>query len=179
MYLNFSLLFLATMPRDVFAVDDKNEEFSNNLVSDLAPFLALFGERVAQQFMSQSMGWADIILFAMAPLGVVAALVGAIRVGGPTGLKTVIGRAREARSMAEQELMSSTSPDVCEMWNGRAIVRLTDSPPIKQFIHLCESTEPGEIVLYTLEEARRKRKLVEGNVNCLSVRSFRDCALIG
>ena len=45
--------------------------------------LALFGERVTTQFMSQSMGWADSIILAMAPLGVVTAVVAAIRVGGP------------------------------------------------------------------------------------------------
>jgi hypothetical protein len=59
--------------------------------------------------MSESMGWLDNVIFAMAPLGIVTAIVGAIRVGGPVWLKAVIGRARENRAAAEIELMSSTS----------------------------------------------------------------------
>ena len=64
------------------------------------------------------MGWADNILFAMAPLGVITAIVGAIRVAGPPILKALVGRARENGAAAEVDLMSSTSHDVCELWNG-------------------------------------------------------------
>ena len=46
------------------------DDFSNNLFSDLAPLLALFGERVTVQYLSQSLGILDDIIFAMAPLGV-------------------------------------------------------------------------------------------------------------
>jgi hypothetical protein len=97
---------------------------SSNVISDFGPILSLFGEQVAQQFMSQSMGWIDTVIFAMAPLGIITAIVGAIRVGGPGWLKTIIGRARENRAMAKVELMSSTSHEMCEMWNGQNIVRI-------------------------------------------------------
>ncbi|KAK5656085.1 hypothetical protein OQA88_5224 [Cercophora sp. LCS_1] len=43
----------------------------------------------------------------MAPLGIVTAVVGAIRVGGPSWLKAIIGRARESRAVAESEVMGS------------------------------------------------------------------------
>ncbi|CAI6089116.1 unnamed protein product [Clonostachys chloroleuca] len=115
---------------------DAGDDFSNNLFSDLAPLLALFGERVTMQFMSQSMGWADNIILAMAPLGVITAIVGAIRVSGPSWLKAIIGRARETRAVAESELMSSTSKEVCELWNGQEIVRVMGEGPIREFIVL-------------------------------------------
>jgi hypothetical protein len=98
--------------------------------------LALFGEKVTTQFMSQSMGWADNIILAMAPLGIITAIVGAIRVGGPQWLKAVIGRAREPIAVAEAELMSSTSHEVCELWNGQEIVRVMGSGPIREFVIL-------------------------------------------
>jgi len=98
--------------------------------------LALFGERVTMQFMSQSTGWADSIIFAMAPLGIITAIIGAIRVSGPSWLKTIIGRARESRAIAEAELMSSTSKEVCELWNGQEIVRVMGEGPIREFIIL-------------------------------------------
>lgn len=88
------------------------------------------------QFMSQSMGWSDNILLAMAPLGIITAIVSAIRVGGPSWLKAIVGRARENLSVAEVELMSSTSHEVCELWNGQQIVRCTGTAPITEFICL-------------------------------------------
>ncbi|KAK4178769.1 hypothetical protein QBC36DRAFT_96243 [Triangularia setosa] len=132
---------------DEFAGD----EFSNNLFSDLAPLLTLFGEQVTKQFLSLSLGWADNVLLAMGPLGIMTIIVSAIRVGGIKQLKAVVGRwdcrhrveppiiltcirARESRSTAEQELLSSTSADVCELWSGREIVRLIGNPQMKWLI---------------------------------------------
>ncbi|RYP50204.1 hypothetical protein DL768_004225 [Monosporascus sp. mg162] len=89
-----------------------------------------------RSFMSLSVGWADNIILAMAPLGVITAIVGAIRVGGPSWLKAIIGRARENRAVAESELMSSTSNEVWELWNGQEIVRVMGEGPIRKFVIL-------------------------------------------
>ena len=35
-------------------------------------------------------------------------------------------RSRESRASAEQEFLSSTSEEVCELWNDRGVVRVTD-----------------------------------------------------
>ncbi|KAG5815696.1 hypothetical protein H9Q74_003370 [Fusarium xylarioides] len=72
----------------------------------------------------------------MAPLGILTIIVSAIRVGGPSWLKAIIGGARENLAAAEVELMSSTSVDVCELWNGSEIVRSLGSPPVREFILL-------------------------------------------
>lgn len=93
------------------------------------------------QFMSQSMGWADNIILAMVPLGIITTLVSAIRVGGPSWLKAIIGRARENLAVAEVDLMSSTSKEVCELWNGEQVVRCMGTAPIVEFICL---TQPSE-----------------------------------
>ena len=101
--------------------------------------------------MSQSTGWADNIILAMAPLGIVTAIVGAIRVGGPSWLKAIIGRARESRAVAESELMSSTSNEVCELWNGGEVVRVMGAGPIREFILLLpeegEKNEPEKPII--------------------------------
>ncbi|KAH7123383.1 hypothetical protein B0J13DRAFT_392225, partial [Dactylonectria estremocensis] len=88
------------------------------------------------QFMSQSMGWADNVILAMAPLGIITAIVSAIRVGGPSWLKALVGRARENLAVAEADLMSSTSKEVCELWNGQEVVRCMGSAPVSEFICL-------------------------------------------
>jgi len=74
----------------------------------------------------------------MAPLGIITAIVGAIRVGGPQWLRAVIGRARENRAAPEVELMSSTSHEVCELWNGQAVVRMVGKPEIQQLVYIEE-----------------------------------------
>lgn len=129
--------------------------------------LALFGEQFAKQFMSQSMGWADNVIFAMAPLGIITGIVSAIRVGGPTWLKAIIGRARENRATAEAELMSSTSDEVCELWNRRQIVRIMGLAPIREFIILLpcdgralkEDDPDNQAICYTLEEVIKKNHI--------------------
>lgn len=93
----------------------------------------------------------------MAPLGIVTAIVGAIRVGGPTWLKAVIGRARENRAAAEMELMSSTSHEVGELWNGSAIVKTMGSPQVLQLLYFEDQDDqdgsPGGGALHTVETA--------------------------
>ena len=110
------------------------EGLSNNLLSDLAPLLALFGEQVTKQFLTMSMGWTDNMLIALGPLGVMTILVSAIRIAGVKRPKALIGRARESRETAEVELLSSTSYGVCEMWNGVEIVRCFGVPATSQFV---------------------------------------------
>lgn len=147
----FSLLFLAS------GVAGSGTDVTNNLFSDIGPLLALFGEKFAQQFLRESFTWLDHIIFAMAPLGIITAIVGAIRVGGPPWLKAVIGRARENRSSAELEFMSSTSHEVCELWNGEGIVRTTGKGVVKQIVYLEGCGHPEtDCFLFTLTEAEKE-----------------------
>jgi hypothetical protein len=90
------------------------------------------------------MGWADNIILAMAPLGIVTAIVAAIRVGGPSWLRAVIGRARENLAVSEAELMSSTSKEVCEVWNGQEVVRCMGLAPVVEFICLLQYTDDAQ-----------------------------------
>lgn len=118
---------------------DAGDDFSNNLLSDLAPILALFGENVANQYMSHSTSWIEDLIFAIGPLGIITATSGAIRVGSPSYLQAIIGRAREGNGIVELEFMSSTSTDVCELWNGKGISRVQGSAqpaPIIELYHL-------------------------------------------
>ncbi|KAL0764699.1 hypothetical protein CaCOL14_012789 [Colletotrichum acutatum] len=55
------------------------DDFSNNLASDLAPLLSLFGEQITKQYLSESTTVVDYFIFAMAPMGILTAIVSAIR----------------------------------------------------------------------------------------------------
>ncbi|KAJ4203265.1 hypothetical protein NW767_005380 [Fusarium falciforme] len=126
------LLLLAVLATTVAAADDA--EFAFNLLTDVAPILALFGDAFAKQFMSESLTWVDHLIFAMVPLGIITAITAAIRVQGMQVAKAFVGRARENRALAEIELMSSTSGEVCELFNGNSIVRAMGKPKIEQFL---------------------------------------------
>ncbi|RTE82800.1 hypothetical protein BHE90_002705 [Fusarium euwallaceae] len=126
------LLVLAVLATPVAAADDA--EFAFNLLTDVAPILALFGDAFAKQFMSESLTWVDHLIFAMVPLGIITAITAAIRVQGMQVAKAFVGRARENRALAEIELMSSTSGEVCELFNGNSIVRAMGKPKIEQFL---------------------------------------------
>lgn len=131
--------------------------------------------------MSQSLGWADNIILAMAPLGITTIIVSAIRVGGPVWLKAIIGRAMENRAAAEVELMSSTSHEVSELWNGQKMVRVAGRAPIAEFIcllprtgHARDETARSSSSLYTqvdsfeiisLEEAVKKGYILCGGMS--------------
>jgi hypothetical protein len=77
----------------------------NSLLDSLAPLIALFGEQVAKQYLSQSLHWLEHVIFACAPLGILTAVTCAIRVAGNKSLRAVIGRAREPVAQAEIEIM--------------------------------------------------------------------------
>ena len=117
------------------------DDFSNNLATDLAPLLALFGEQVTKQFMSESTTIGNNFIFAMAPLGILTAVVSAIRVCGGASLRAFIGRAQEGGGIAEAELCSSTSRDVCELYHNGAIVRVFGRPKILEIVHDRDATD--------------------------------------
>ena len=133
---------------------DNGDSMANNLLADLAPIVALFGEQVTKQYLSQSFTMLDCIVFALCPIGIITAVVSAIRVAAPNIWKSVIGRAMESPAMAELELLSSTSDEVCELWSGQAIVRVMGSPEILEVIFIKELEGEASCGLYTPAEAK-------------------------
>jgi hypothetical protein len=134
------------------ATADGWDVFTNNLATDLAPIIgssfcsysairpadgriALFGEQVSKQYLSESVSALDNFIFAMGPLGILTAVVSVIRVCGNSMLKAFVGRAQESRGAIEAELMSSTSHDVCELWNGDGVARVLGRPEILELVH--------------------------------------------
>ncbi|KLJ11224.1 hypothetical protein EMPG_13488 [Blastomyces silverae] len=116
-------------------------DFANNLATDLAPLVSLFGEAPTKQYLSECLYATDIIIFATAPLGIITAVVSAIRVYGTPSLRAFIGRAQEGAGTAEAELCSSTSRDVCELYNNGGVTRVFGRPKLLEIIHDEEATE--------------------------------------
>lgn len=56
------------------------------------PSMSSLLERIESCLYSIGMGWADNVLLAMGPLGIMTTIVSAIRVGRVTKLKAMVGR---------------------------------------------------------------------------------------
>ncbi len=140
------------------ALADGWDDFANNLATDLAPFISLFGEQITKQYMSESITMLDYFIFAMAPMGILTAVVSAIRVCGSSKARALIGRAQEAEGIAEAELCSSTSRDVCELHGNGGIARVFGSPKILEIVFDPDVQEPdyskigNSVGIYTFQD---------------------------
>ncbi|RPA76684.1 ankyrin [Ascobolus immersus RN42] len=151
------------------------DDFTENLSTDLAPLIALFGENPTKQYLSECVNFTDVFIFAMAPLGILTAIVSAIRVAGTAGLRAFIGRAKEGGGQAEAELCSSTSREVCELYNNGGIARVFGRPKLLEIVHDRRATNadfyPTEdnpkatpkAGLYTFQEYMEYLKETEGS----------------
>ncbi|KAL2148017.1 hypothetical protein VTI28DRAFT_73 [Corynascus sepedonium] len=117
------------------AGDDDLSDFSNNLATDIGPLLVLFGESITKQYLSESTSFLDYFIFAMAPIGIITAIVSTIRVCGYSSLRAFIGRSQEGDGVIEAELCTSTSPDVCELFTRGRITRVLGQPKILELVY--------------------------------------------
>jgi hypothetical protein len=119
---------LGTSRAAALSTPEEWSDFADNFATDLAPLITLFGEQVTKQFLSESISTIDSIIFAMAPIGIITAVVSVIRLYGRPCFKALVGRAQEAHEVAEAELCSSTSHKVCELWSNGSICRVFGRP---------------------------------------------------
>ncbi|CAG7989815.1 unnamed protein product [Penicillium nalgiovense] len=114
--------------------DDSWDDFTNNLATDLAPLIILFGERLTKQFLSESINTLDNIIFALSPLGVLTAIVSVIRICGSSSLRAFVGRAQEGPAEAESELLPCVSESTAELFNDGGITRVFGRPKILEIV---------------------------------------------
>ncbi|KAF7563449.1 hypothetical protein G7046_g697 [Stylonectria norvegica] len=117
------------------AAGNSLNDFSNNLATDLGPLLTLFGDAMTKQYLSESTSFLDYLIFAMAPIGIVTAVVSTIRLCGHSSLRAFIGRSQEGEGDIEAELCTSTSRDVCELFNRGGIARVLGKPSILELVY--------------------------------------------
>lgn len=158
----WSFLVAFTLFMGVEGLYEGVEDITNNLATDLAPLITLFGEQATKQFLSESTSFTDSIIFSIAPLGLITAVVSVIRIYGSSSFKSIIGRSQEAHGVAEAELCSSTSPDVCELWSNGGICRVFGRPKILDFIY----NSNVESDFYPKYRKDRRQDIVEEGPSC-------------
>ncbi|KAL2137659.1 hypothetical protein VTI28DRAFT_8621 [Corynascus sepedonium] len=132
----------------VGASTDDLSDFSNNLATDIGPLLVLFGESMTKQYLSESTSFLDYFIFAMAPIGIITAVVSTIRVCGHSSLRAFIGRSQEGDGVIEAELCTSTSRDVCELFTRGGITRVLGRPSILELVYDPRISEKAGLFLF-------------------------------
>ncbi|KAF4808254.1 hypothetical protein CGCSCA5_v012534 [Colletotrichum siamense] len=89
---------------------------------------------MTKQYISESTTYYDYFIFGMGPIGVITTIVSTIRLCGPASLRAFIGRSQEGNSAIEAELCTSTSRDVCEVFNNGGITRVLGRPKLLELI---------------------------------------------
>ncbi|KAL5337300.1 hypothetical protein BJX70DRAFT_409320 [Aspergillus crustosus] len=153
-YLLFIVLFGVTSVRA-----EGWEDFADNFATDLAPLVALFGERLTKQFLSESTSILDNFIFALSPLGILTAVVSVIRICGNSSLRAFVGRANEAPGEAENELLSCVSEGTAELFNDGGISRVFGRPSLLEVVVWEEN---GSYKLGTLRDALQDGAWVPG-----------------
>jgi hypothetical protein len=131
------------------------DNISVGVVAQILPILSIFGQDLTNTFLRESLSWSDYIIFAVGPLGIIWVLTAILKTIGPEKLKKYIQNSYD-EPLIEQALMSSTSSEVCELWNGREVVRLIrKAPRIREFFVI-----NGE--LYDSKKIKDKYQDVDG-----------------
>lgn len=71
------------------------------------------------------------------------------------------GSSRESKATAEQELLSSTSDSVCELWSGKEIVRQLGQPKMKEMVLFWDRGSRPKV--YDLASAFRENTVYDPN----------------
>ncbi|RYP61522.1 hypothetical protein DL771_010109 [Monosporascus sp. 5C6A] len=144
---------------------DDLSDFSNNLATDIGPLLVLFGESMTKQYLSESTSFLDYFIFAMAPIGVITAVVSTIRVCGHSSLRAFIGRSQEGDGAIEAELCTSTSRDVCELFTKGGITRVLGRPSILELVYDPRDNDHDKAGLFLFRHYLQTRASLENRVS--------------
>jgi hypothetical protein len=92
-----------------------------SVVANVAPLMALVGERNAKEFMRTTTTWHQVLPLSAAPIGILAILVSAIRLSGPGFLRRLVGRDSERRTEALVELTPLSVKPATSVYTPRAV----------------------------------------------------------
>jgi hypothetical protein len=91
------------------------------IIANVAPIMALVGERNAKEYMRSAASRHQFLPLATAPLGILSIMIGAIRLSGSGFLRRLIGRESERRSEALVELTPLSVEPATSVWTPRAV----------------------------------------------------------
>ncbi|KAL4744274.1 hypothetical protein BDW72DRAFT_212923 [Aspergillus terricola var. indicus] len=136
---------------------------TKNFISGVTVLISLFGRDATNRFLSQSVSIFDWLIFALAPLGVPTAIIAVIRTSQMQFLKRMVGLAEDKVSDVEKDLMSSTSDEVSEIWDGEKVVRVIRPSTVSElfFTGLNGNAVEEPYGIYSSQEAKCRDGVLE------------------
>ncbi|KAL2797285.1 hypothetical protein BJX66DRAFT_298056 [Aspergillus keveii] len=136
---------------------------AKNFISGVTVLISLFGRDATNRFLSQSVSIFDWLIFALAPLGVPTAIIAVIRTSQMQFLKRMVGLAEDKGSDVEKDLMSSTSDEVSEIWDGEKVVRVIRPSTVSElfFTRLNTNAMEEPYGIYSSQEAKCRDGVLE------------------
>lgn len=128
-FLSLACVILSVIPiavcppislQDVMPVQDSADTWAS-VIANVAPLMALVGERNAKEYMRTASSWHQFSLLAAAPLGILSIMVSALRLTGSDFLRRLVGRNSERRSEALVELTPLSVKPATSVYTSRAI----------------------------------------------------------
>jgi len=110
----------ASTPPATSAIGQSSDVWAS-VVANIAPLMALVGERNAKEHMRTVSAWQQLLPMAAAPLGILAILTSAIRLSGPGFLARLVGRDSERRGAALVEVTSLSVNPATSVYTPRAV----------------------------------------------------------
>lgn len=107
-------------PRDVTPIQDSADIWAQ-VIANVAPLVALVGERNAKEYMRTASSWHQFLLLATAPLGILSIMVSALCLTGSGFLRRLVGRNSERRSEALVELTPLSVAPATSVYTSRAV----------------------------------------------------------
>lgn len=93
----------------------------STVIANVAPVMALVGERNAKEFLRMSSSIDQLILMATAPLGILSLMVCAIRLSGPRMLRRIVGRESDRHSEALVDLTPLSVSPASSVYTPKAV----------------------------------------------------------
>lgn len=106
--------------RDLAPIRESADTWAS-VIANVAPLIALVGERNAKEHMRTASSWHQLLLLATAPLGILSIMVSALRLTGSAFLRRLVGRDSERRSEAMVELTPLSVAPATSVYTPRAI----------------------------------------------------------
>jgi hypothetical protein len=119
--LNVNVVFSAPINSQTSAPVQQSNDVWALVVANVAPLMALIGERNAKEFMRTTTTWHQQLPLSAAPLGILSIMVSAIRLSGPGFLRRLVGRDSERRSEALVELTPLSVKPATSVYTPRAV----------------------------------------------------------
>ena len=138
------------------------------VIANVAPIMALVGERNAKEFLRVSSSHDQLLLMATAPLGILSLMISMIRLSGPPILRRLTGREADPKSEALVELTPLSVAPATSVFTQHAVeIKPSEQRDEAAFVcaHIKQTNRVGDALASFKHILRSRIDKVKGDCN--------------